>query len=124
MPKRREDNPGRSRSYEAPGFVDQPFDRDRPVGDEAAIPSDAACTVPWVQDGFQAVQVFVDPVMIDLAAEICALVEAISADTQKVDQLSERLISYGREQGWSFSIYEDPRDDISQGVVAVAVTPG
>ncbi len=120
---RRETNPHRSQHYERPGSVDFAFDDDSP-NDADVIRSDAACAIPWVQDGFQAIQVFVDPVLTDRANEICAMVESTSAAHRDLDALSQAVLRYAQGEGLSASIYETPQDDLSVGNVAIAFTLG
>ena len=120
---RRETNPHRTQHYERPGMVDFAFDDDSP-NDGDAIRSDAACAVPWVVDGFQAIQVFVDPALTDRANEICATVETVSATNRDLDRLTQAVLRYAEGEGLSASIYEAPDDDISVGNVAIAFTIG
>ena len=111
------------RRWEDVGTVDGAFDEDRRK-DVDVIRSDAACAFAWVTDGFQAVQVFLDPALVDRSGEICAMVETVSTANRTIETLSEAVLDYSRREGLSASIYEGPEDDLSVGTVAIAFTLG
>jgi hypothetical protein len=118
---------GRRQPMDFPGSVERPFDRDPAAeagGGMAGLHSDAACTIPWLADGFQAVQVFVDPGLVDRAEEICGTLEGVATAHRDIDTLSGAIQTWARGEGLSASMFENPPDELSAGVVAVAVTLG
>jgi hypothetical protein len=117
----RNTNPKRGLPHEFPGAIDYPFDDDSP-GSHQLLQSDV--TSPWVTDGFQAVQLYLDPALRDEAAEYCRTLDLLCGGNRNVDSLSQAVLEYFRAQGLSASVYERPQDDLSEGVIAVAVTPG
>ncbi|CAN5429985.1 hypothetical protein BH20CHL6_BH20CHL6_17980 [soil metagenome] len=123
MSRRPDTTPLRGLRHEPPGTVDGPFDDDTPSG-AAVIRSDAACSVAWRADGFEAIQVFVDPVLTDRARELCSVVEMWSTAHRDLTALNEAVMAYARDEQLSASVYEDPQDDLSTGVVAIAFTLG
>ena len=118
------DNPKRWRRYERPGTVDHAFDADAQTEGLTGLQSDAACAVPWVVDGHQAVQVFVDTAILDRAGELCAVVETWTSAHRDIDALSDAVLRYAESEGLSASIYEETPDDLSTGLVAIAFTVG
>ncbi len=123
MSYRRRDS-RRALAHEAPGAVDYPFDRDERSGGAAGLQSDAACSVPWRADGFEAIQVFVDPALLDRAADLCGVIEQLAATHRGIDELGDAVIAYADREDLSASVFEDPRDDLSVGTVAIAFTLG
>jgi hypothetical protein len=109
--------------YEDPGDVDGAFDDDRPASHEL-MQSDAACAIPWRADGFEAIEVFVDPALTDRARDLCLLVEGWAGNHRDIDTLSRAVIDWGRREEISASIFERPPDDPSEGLVAIAFTIG
>lgn len=117
-------HPRRGLEHETAGSVDYPFDTDPQATGTAGLHSDAACTVPWRADGFEAIQVFVDPALRDRARELCSLVEGWAGAHTDLDSLSGELLRYGEQEGLSAAIHDEPRDAISAGIVAIAFTLG
>src|SRR3954447_13242629 len=91
------------------GTVDAAFDDDRPSS-HALIRDDAACAIPWMQDDFQAIEVFVDPALTDRQVEICEAVNVAAAAEQDIDGLSAHVLRYAESAGLSAGIYERPPD--------------
>jgi hypothetical protein len=112
-----------SRPHEWAGTVDHPFDDDRPSG-QHLVQSDAACSIPWLADGFQAVQVFVDPVLVDRAEDICRTVSGLCGQLQDIDSLSDSIHRFAAGEGLSASVFERPPDALTPDLVAVAFTLG
>jgi hypothetical protein len=119
----RDRHPRRGLGHEQPGAVDYPFDAD-PQADAEGLVSDAACTVPWRADGFEAIQVFVDPALRDQADDLCETVTAWAGAENDIDGLNDVVMKYGEQEDLSVSVFENPRDDLSKGVVAIAFTVG
>ena len=117
-------HPRRGVGCESPGSVDSPFDADPQASRAPGLASDAACSVAWRADGFEAIQVFVDAALRDRADEICETIEGISGAHGDIDTLSDALVTYAGREGLSASIHERPPDDLSSGVLAVALTLG
>jgi hypothetical protein len=109
--------------WEYAGTVDGPFDRDRPEGQDP-LHTDAACSVPWLADGFEAISVFVDPVLVDRAPGICETMNALGEQHRDIESLSEAVQTFARGEGLSAAIHERPRDELTAGVVAVSYTLG
>jgi hypothetical protein len=107
--------------YEDPGAVDGPWDRER--RNPAAMATDVSCAVPWVREGYQVIELYLDPALNDRVDELCAVVTTLSTRARDLDALTEAVNGYFREEHLSPSFYEEP-DDISSGVVAIAVTIG
>jgi hypothetical protein len=105
------------------GAVDRAFDDDRPSS-HPLIRNDAACAIPWVEDGFQAIEVFIDPALTDREAEICDALSALSADNRKMDGLNAAIHAYAQGAGLSAGVYERPPDDLANDSVAVVFTLG
>jgi hypothetical protein len=120
----RDEIPRRTLAYEDPGTVDGPFDDDARSGVDPLIRSDAACAIPWTADGHQAIQVFVDPAIVDRAGELCARMNDWSSVHRDLDSLSAAVIEYARGEGLSAAVHEDLPDDLSVGTVAIAFTVG
>lgn len=108
---------------EAAGIVDFPWDDDRP-GDRDALRSDVTCAVPWLADGFEAIQLYVEPVLRDRAEELCAAAEAWSGTHRDIDGLTAAVMRYADEEDLSASIFTRPRDAMSAGLVGIAFTLG
>jgi hypothetical protein len=123
MPYRRRDS-RRALAHEAPGSVDYPFDRDERSAGAVGLASDAACTVPWRADGFEAIQVFVDPALLDRAAVLCSTIEVLAETHRTIDRLGDAVIDYADREDLSASVFEEPPDDLSTGTVAIAFTVG
>ncbi len=94
------------------------------LDDVGTTRDDAACVVPWVADGFQAIEVFVDPAVDDRIASICELATEWSQRHRDVDGLTAAIMDYADGEGLSASIYPEPEGDLSAGVLAVAITAG
>jgi hypothetical protein len=109
--------------YEDAGTVDGPFDDDQPASHEL-IQSDAACAIPWRADGYEAIEVFLDPALTDRSRELCLLIEGWAGAHRDIDTFSNAVIGWSRREGLSPGIYETPPDDLSAGVVAIAFTIG
>lgn len=118
---------GRRQPLDFPGSVERPFDEDPAAeagGRLAGLTSDAACTIAWRADGFEAVQVFVDPSLADRSPDICGTLEGVTAAHRDIDALAGAINTWAEGEGLSASVYENPRDELSEGTVAVALTPG
>jgi hypothetical protein len=94
--------------FEASGTADRP----------------AACTFAWRKGPFEAVAVYVDPVLDDRAASICETTNGIVARRNDLEGLSQALDRFARGEGLAVSIHEEPRDDPSTGLVAISFTLG
>src|SRR5690606_30656316 len=112
----------RDEAYESPGTVDHAFDRDPEAVRARGLESDAACTIPWREDGFEAIQVFLDPGLLDRTEELCGVITQWAAIERDLDAIRRRLDRYaaGAEIGWT--MFENPRDRLSEGIVAIALT--
>ena len=108
---------------ESIGTVDGAFDDDRPASHDL-IRDDAACAIPWLGDGFEAVQVYIDPALVDRQAEICSAVDGVCAAHRDIDGLSAAIATYADGAGLSAGIYERPADALSENTVAVVFTIG
>jgi hypothetical protein len=108
---------------EGAGTVDHPFDNDRPSG-QPHIRSDAACTIAWRRDGYEAVTVHLDPALIDRASEICGVVEGLTHAHGDSESLGSAILEWTGREDLSASIHEQPRDALSVGLLAVAITLG
>jgi hypothetical protein len=117
-------HPRRGLEHETPGSVDFPFDTDPQNPNVAGLQSDSACTVAWRSDGFEAIQVFVDPALRDRAGELCSVVTQWAAASDDLDGLSEAANRYSDEEALSASIFDNLPDDLSRGTVAIAFTLG
>jgi hypothetical protein len=117
-------HPRRGLEHETPGSVDFPFDTDPQNPNVAGLQSDSACTVAWRSDGFEAIQVFVDPALRDRAGELCSVVTQWAAASDDLDGLSEAANRYSDEEALSASIFDSLPDDLSRGTVAIAFTLG
>ncbi len=110
-------------TYERPGGVDfRWLDETRSQPD--LLRSDATCAIAWRVDGYEAILLFVDPVLRDRAGELCAAIEGWSGVHRDLDDLSAEITRYADHERLSVSIYPRPRDGLSKGVVAIAVTLG
>ena len=117
-------HPRRGLGYEQPGAVDFPFDTDPQNRSAVGLASDAACTVPWQADGFEAIQVFVDPALRDRARELCSVVETWAGAHDDADELTDVALAYADEENLSATFFENPPDDLSAGTFAIAFTIG
>ncbi len=117
-------HPRRGLEHETPGSVDYPFDTDPQNPNAAGLQSDSACTVPWRADGFEAIQVFVDPALRERAGELCSVVSTWADSHRDLDSLSEAALGYSDAEDLSASIFDNPPDDLSRGTVAIAFTIG
>jgi hypothetical protein len=117
-------HPRRGQGHEWPGAVDYPFDTDPQNRSTVGLASDAACTVPWRADGYEAIQVFVDPALRDRARELCDLVSAWAGATHDIDALSGAVLGYSNDEELSASVFENPTDELSAGTVAISFTIG
>jgi hypothetical protein len=86
--------------------------------------SDAICTLAWVTDGFEAVQLFINPALSDRAETLCEAAQVWTSVHRDLDSLSRAILAYADQEGLSASIYEQPRDDLSAGTIAVAFEIG
>lgn len=109
--------------HETAGSVDHPFDEDRPAS-HALIQSDAACAIPWLQGGFQAVEVFVDPALRDRAPEICGTPSALCAQHGDIENLNEAIHRYADGAELSAGVFERPPDRLTDDIIAVTFTLG
>ncbi len=105
-----------ARPVEAPDAVTLPTDE--------LLRNDASCTIPWRADGFEAISVYVDPAIWDRADEICEVATVWSGAHEDIDGLCRDVMAYADEERLSASIYTDLRDELSEGVVAIAFTVG
>jgi hypothetical protein len=121
---RRNRHPRRGLEHEFPGAVDYPFDSDPQNPNARGLESDSACTVPWRADGFEAIQVFVDPALRDRANELCDLVTTWAGTHRHLDDLVDAAIDYTDEEEISASVHDNLPDDLSSGTVAIAFTLG
>lgn len=90
--------------------------------DKDLLRSGATCTMAWRVDGFEAIELFVDPALGDRAAELCAAIEGWSGVHRDLEDLSDEILQYAGHEGLSVGIYPRPRDDVSAGLVAIAIT--
>jgi hypothetical protein len=84
--------------------------------------SDAICTIPWTVKPFEAVMVFADLLLMDRAGLLCEEINVLTTTHGDLDSLSDALRRLADVEGLTVSIYEEPRDDISRGVLAVTFT--
>ena len=109
--------------HETAGSVDHPFDDDRPAS-HPLIQTDAACSIPWLAGGFQAVEVFVDPALRDRTPDICQTLSGICTQHDDLDALNQSIQDYAERNEMSAGVYERPPDRLTEEVVAVAFTLG
>lgn len=83
----------------------------------------ATCAIAWRADGYEAIEVYVDPALGDRDPDICETVEALAGAHHDIDTLSEAIEAYARREAMSASIYERP-EAAPVGLVAVAFTLG
>jgi hypothetical protein len=88
------------------------------------LTGDSAAVIPWVTDGYEAIEVFVDTALRDRVADICALVDGWAATHRTLDELSGAAMIWSDNEDVSASIYENPKDDPSVKTVAIAFTIG
>jgi len=105
------------------GTVDYAFDEDAPSS-HPLIRNDAACAIAWVHDGFDAIEIYVDPALTDRQEEICEQVNVVSAAHEDIDGLSREILEFGRGAGLSAGIYERPPDAMTANLIAVVFTVG
>jgi hypothetical protein len=84
---------------------------------------DVACAIAWRADGYEAIEVYVDPALADRQAEICETVEALAGRHRDIDTLSEAVETFADGADLSASIYERLAD-APEGLVAIAFTLG
>jgi hypothetical protein len=84
---------------------------------------DASCAIAWRADGYEAIEVYVDPALADREADICETVAALAGAHADIDTLTEAIETYASGEELSASIYERPRG-APAGLVAVAFTLG
>jgi hypothetical protein len=84
---------------------------------------DATCAIAWRADGYEVIEVYVDPALRDREADICQTMEALAAAHADIDTLTEAIETYASGEQLSASIYERP-DSAPAGLVAVAFTLG
>lgn len=94
------------------------------LDDVGTTRSDAACVVPWVADGYQAIEIFIDPIVDDRIASICELATEWSAANRDIDTLTRAIEDYAGGEGLSASVYTRPEGELTEGVVAVSITAG
>ncbi len=114
--------PRRRPGFEQPGVIDFPWDVDRDA--DPAGRSDVSCEIPWRVDDFEAIEVFLDPALDARADSICRTIEGLAGAHRDIDTLSAALLELGRQEDLGIAIHEQPPDELSSGVVAVAVTLG
>jgi hypothetical protein len=105
------------------GTIDHAFDDDHPSS-HPLIRDDAACAIPWLADGFEAVEVYVDPALTDQQETICDEVNAIAAVQDDLDGLTAEINWWAKSAGLSAGIYERPEGALSSNTVAVVFTIG
>jgi hypothetical protein len=88
------------------------------------LTDDAAAVIPWVRDGFQAIEVYIDPGLRDRVAELDSLVDTWAATHTTLDGLSETARVWSQNEDVNASIYENLPDDPSVGTIAIAFTIG
>lgn len=93
-------------------------------GTPRAASGPAACTFAWRAGSFEALTVYVNPVLDDRAASICETTNGIVARQGDLEGLSQALDRFARGAALSVSMYEEPRDDPSAGLVAISFTLG
>jgi hypothetical protein len=120
----RYDDPRTMRSvrYEDPGAVDGPWDRDERNPNAAA--DNPNCAIPWVHDGYTAIEVYIDPAVGDRAPQVCEAVNAASGGSIHVDVLAETAFRALERLNLSPTLYDDPPDRLSSGMLAFGVTVG
>jgi len=101
--------------------IDFPWDVD--PGSEGPR-SDVTCEIPWRAEGFEAIQVYVDPSLSDQAQAICQTMEGLAGAHRDIDTLAQALLDFGSREELAVAIHEDLPDDLSSGTVAVAITIG
>ena len=95
-----------------------------PTGLPFGLRSDAFCTTAWIVEPFEAVMVFADPALMDRAQEICEAMSALTTTHRDLDGLTDGINRWAEGAGLSASIFEEPRDELSRGVVAVTFEIG
>jgi hypothetical protein len=111
----------RNRRFERPGVIDFPWDAD-PGSDGPR--SDVTCEIPWRVDGFEAIQVYVDPSLAEQSEAICQTMEGLAGAHRDIDTLAQALLTFGSQEDLAVAIHEQVPEDLSTGVVAVAITLG
>ena len=110
---------------EGAGTVDHPFDDDEP-GSHPLMRSDAACSIPWRADGYEAILVYVDPAIRERAEDICMTIEGLAGRHADVDTLTGAVLRWteSNQDRLSASVIREPRDAMSEGLLAIAITLG
>jgi hypothetical protein len=112
----------RTSTFESPGVIDFPWDTDPNSPDGPR--NDVTCAIPWRIDGFEAIEVYLDPALADSAAPICDTIRGIAGRHRDIDTLCHALLELGAEEELGVAIHEDLPEALSAGVVAVAITVG
>jgi hypothetical protein len=86
--------------------------------------SAATCSIAWRADGFEAIELFVDPALRDRAEELCAAIDGWSGVHRDLDDLSDEILQYADREGLNVGIYPRLRDDMSTGLVEIAISVG
>src|SRR4051812_44934556 len=105
------------------GTGDHAFDDDDPSS-HPLIRNDSACAIAWRHDGFEAIEVYVDPALTDREEEICEALNFAAGANDEVDGLSSQIMQYAHGAGLSAGIYERPPDALSADLIAVVFTIG
>ncbi len=94
------------------------------LDDVGTTRNDASCVVPWTADGYQAIEIFLDPIVDDRTESICEVATAWSGTCDDLDALTEAIMDYADEEGLSASVFPRPEGELSDGVVAISFTVG
>ncbi len=94
------------------------------LDDVGTTHNDAACIVPWVTGDYQAIEIYLDPIVDDRTESICELATAWSATYRDLDSLADAINEYADGEGLSAAIFPRPAGELSEGVVAVSITAG
>ena len=86
--------------------------------------SNSFCTIAWMVEPFEAIMVFADPALADRAQEICEAMNTLTTTHRDIDGLSEAIRRWADGAGLSAAIYDEPQEDLSQGVMAVSFEIG
>ncbi|HEX5450748.1 MAG TPA: hypothetical protein VFW86_00025 [Candidatus Limnocylindrales bacterium] len=115
-------NPRQPR-YENAGTLDRPFDDDHPSS-HPLIQGDAACTIPWQADDYQAVALYIDPALDERMPAICQTVSGLCGQHADIDTLIGAIKVFCSDEELSPTFYEQPDEALSPGLLAVAFTLG
>jgi hypothetical protein len=118
---RRVRNDRRGERHVEPSVIDFPWD---PAPDAQGLWSEVTCEIPWRADGFEAIQVYVDPGLRDQADGICRAMEGLARAHRGIDALADACMEYASREDLEVAIHEQLPDDRSTGVIVVAVTTG